>query len=429
MAEEYKVVNSEEHLLSLLLKKERWTSLYRYSDKAKYDLEFTNCHFSFEFNYDTLKKIIKRVDRDKIFGRPQNLKFNRCRFLEDLKIKDQIIAKNKPLDPTQTNQFENYQLDLCYVSLLNIPGARFSGKLRFMRCTFDHINLHNTKFEDLADFWRCTFNSPVIFYKTDFLGTTVFSGSTFKRPVLFTYSLIEKLIIFRGTKFNEGLDLSLAIIPGEISCFDIQLGYFNTAKRIKRLDEGLYEQQYEEAVSDNAQIPVNNARETYRILKQTLVSQDNVSDSIRFKVLEKRKLFIETIHKFQYKSVLHFFHPRTLVRTVHNIFEIINLGLNAISNGFGTSYLLSLIFVAAFGWLFFNLSLGSIDPSLSQFNPMKADEHILRFFPQFLLPSHKFNYLGLGNDLPMWFYVHDFLGRLFVGYGIYQFIQAFRKYR
>ena len=40
-----------------------------------------------------------------------------------------------------------------------------------------------TSFNNLADFWRCTFKKPVVFYKTDFNSTTVFSASTFEKNV------------------------------------------------------------------------------------------------------------------------------------------------------------------------------------------------------------------------------------------------------
>lgn len=51
------------------------------------------------------------------------------------------------------------------------------------------------------------------------------------------------------------------------------------------------------------------------------------------------------------------------------------------------------------------------------------------YFWQFLIPTHKFDYLGVKQtDSPL-FYVFDFFGRIAVGYGIYQFIQAFRKFK
>ncbi|GAB5526276.1 MAG: hypothetical protein Roseis2KO_41480 [Roseivirga sp.] len=298
---EKKVISTNDELLSLLLRRERWSVLNLHSNGLRYDLVFNDCKINPEFNFELIEAIISSINFEHSLWKPVTLKFNRCDFDRGFDINDKILTKNKPLD-TEDVHFEHYEFTGCQLSSVDLKNTSFTGKLRFHECTINDLNLSNTKFNDLVDFWRSTFNKPVTFYKTDFLGTTNFSGCSFNKNVLFTYALIEKLIIFRGTKFEKGLDLSLAIIPGEISCFDIQLGYFSTAKRIKRLDETKYEALYEEAVSDNAQIPVNNARETYRILKQTLVSQNSVSDSIRFKVMENRKLLQKSCISFNIKT-------------------------------------------------------------------------------------------------------------------------------
>jgi hypothetical protein len=52
----------------------------------------------------------------------------------------------------------------------------------------------------------------------------------------------------------------------------------------------------------------------------------------------------------------------------------------------------------------------------------------LKYFLEFLNPTHKFDYIQ-EDGLTTRFYLFDFIGRIFVGYGIYQFIQAFRKYK
>lgn len=58
------------------------------------------------------------------------------------------------------------------------------------------------------------------------------------------------------------------------------------------------------------------------------------------------------------------------------------------------------------------------------------------YYVQSILPTHSFNYLTDGDnedmvkhELEKGYYAIDFLGRIFVGYGIYQTIQAFRKYK
>jgi hypothetical protein len=54
-------------------------------------------------------------------------------------------------------------------------------------------------------------------------------------------------------------------------------------------------------------------------------------------------------------------------------------------------------------------------------------------FAQFILPTHSANFLGedfyASNEISTGFYIIDILGRILVGYGIYQTIQASRKFK
>jgi len=120
-----------------------------------------------------------------------------------------------------------------------------------------------------------------------------------------TYALIEKLLILRGTVVRQGMDLSLAIIAGELDVFDFKLRSFltydvdqkvikkinlfkpyqeqalrkmreqgpNTKTEITRAEKSIkkkyeeeyirrYETFYENAVSVEGEIPTKNKRET-----------------------------------------------------------------------------------------------------------------------------------------------------------------------
>ena len=100
------------------------------------------------------------------------------------------------------------------------------------------------------------------------------------------------------------------------------------------------------------------------------------------------------------------------------------------SSIYGTSYLRAFLFTILIGLLFFNLSLISTDLFAFSFNPIEWEiAEGAKYFVQFLIPTHKFDYLGNKVDTGTAFYILDFVGRLLVGYGIYQFIQAFRKYK
>lgn len=313
----------------------------------------------------------------------------------------------------------------------DVRETEFTGKLKARLCDFYVTNFFNTVFTDLADFYKCDFHYDIIFLKTDFLGTTVFSASTFWNKALFTYSLIDKELILRGTNFESGVDFSLSIGRKEINCFGLVVKDFVHDKVILMENED-YDNAYERCVTEDALIPIENKRETYRILKQTLVSQGNISESLFFKVREKETLrvelrkqrFIESDanKKWRWVKKSSFYIGICLDR--------VNLWLNKRSNYYGKSYGRAVVFVVLVGGLFFYLSC-IFSPSFVPAWHFDWSTFCLgvSYFFQFLLPTHKFDYMGdVSSDVTA-FYIFDFLGRLFVGYGIYQFIQAFRKYR
>ncbi|MDC6406323.1 MULTISPECIES: hypothetical protein [Maribacter] len=316
----------------------------------------------------------------------------------------------------------NLQFNSCKFNFVDAENNYLNGKIRFRECYFyDNVNFRNTTFYDLADFWRSVFYQPTIFFKTEFLGTTVFSATAFKENVLFTYSLIDKLILFRGTKIEKGFDLSTAIRSGEMGIFDFHV------KDYKCLNKNLSEETYERAISETAEIPIKNKRETFRILKQEHISQNNVVQSIEYKKLEKETLRNELRIKLVEENKSHVLKKAKYLEVKLDQF---NLWLNKCSNNHGSSYGRAFAFIVLVGWPFF---FGSVmATSKYDFYPnfsLAAFLDGLKYFIQFLLPTHKFDYLGDGVEYGTCFYVFDFIGRLLVGYGIYQFIQAFRKFR
>ena len=312
--------------------------------------------------------------------------------------------------------------------------AVLDGKVRFRNCRFKgNVNFRNTTFNNLVDFWRSTFEKRTIFYKTDFNDIVVLSAVNFKENVLFTYSLIDKLLVLRGTYPEKGFDLSLAIIAGELSVFDFKFDNYNSHKNLykvvrkelkKAKDKSyqeVYESVYEQAVSVNGEIPLENQRETHRIIKNQLISQKNVIDAVPFKVKESKALLVESFQKLR--------GAHTLTRPLSNIFV---LSLNAVSNWFGSSYIMGALFTILIAALCFNLSISYTEYAADAFNLSSIGEGIKNYLI-FINPTHKFDYLGdhviSGAFTKSGFYIYDFLGRIFVGYGIYQTIQAFRKYR
>lgn len=326
--------------------------------------------------------------------------FQNCDFLKKTNVRTYGVT-------TEELIFE----DCNFFDELNLEKCKFQKNVKFWGSTFYNVNFHNTTFNGLADFWSCTFNRNVIFYKTDFIGTTVFSAATFIKSVLFTYTSISKVVIFRGTKFENGLDLSQAIISGDISLHDI------TIENFKAVDNTVDNKKYEKYITKTGEIPYSNKRETFRIIKQAYSKNGNEIDSIEYRKREHFTLFSET-----WRDLANF---RKISSSIQNIFILF---LNLVSNYFGVSWITGFIFITVVGSLFFLLSITEIPEYHFTTNPLNWDFEYFKYFLEFLNPTHKFEYIQEEN-LTTKFYVFDFLGRIFVGYGIYQFVQAFRKYK
>ncbi len=286
----------------------------------------------------------------------------------------------------------------------------FAGKVRMQSCSFNkRAYFDNTTFSDLCDFWNTTFGGYTIFYKTDFLKTVVFSRTTFKKNVLFTYTLIQGIAIFRGTVFNEGLDFSTALISGTLNLFDFKLNSFDSIKG--EIDEN----DYEDYINNQAKIPDKNKRETYRIVKQQFKKQDNNISSIDYRALEFKSYASELKNTFFTR------HNR-----MQNSFVLF---LNFISNNYGKSWLRGVGFTLGCTLIFFYLLL--ISTNHYQFGiglPYEDFQGNGKLFFDFLNPTHKTSILkSLEPNVSTYFI--DFIGRIFITYGIYQTVQAFRKYK
>ncbi len=294
--------------------------------------------------------------------------------------------------------------------------AIFEDKVRFRVCEFrKKVVVNNATFKQLADFWRSTFNERVIFYKTNFEETTVLSACIFKKNVLFTYSLIEKLAIFRGTVFKKGLDLSLAIIGGDLGLYDLKL------KDYESIEAFIPENEYDRIVSIIGDIPAKNKRETFRVLKKYHIDQKNPVEYEDFSLLESISHRREVWRRLKSER-----------RRWKDFWDYSLLTLNRVSNKHKTNYWRGFLFTAIIGWVFFYFALITTELISTEINPFNwsLDTFSLSAKHYFisLTPTHKYTYM---DELKpnSWFYLWDFLGRLFIAYGIYQSVQAFRKFR
>jgi hypothetical protein len=428
MTIEKKKINSLDHL-NKVIKNDENISYFKAGGKNSIP-QIQNLIFIFDitfpFNFDELDKFIRLFKSNGII-------IKNCEFKNDIYFKDNIL---------------NYHFVECKFNHISADNKTFGGKMRFHSCKFQKtFKLDNTVFNDLVDFWDTTFMMKVIFYKVDFEKTIVFSISTFKDNVLFTYSKISEHAIFRGTIIEKGIDFSLAIIEGNLAIFDFIISDFPTK------NGKLYKKQYENLVSKVGVIPQKNKRETFRIIKNQLIDQKNTIDASKFSFLESKTFrkevwkriippIISEETKTEWKGHEETSNHNFLRKFKKWLDACINyaiLFLNRWSNRHGSSYVFGIFYTLTIGALFYYLSITSTtkyDIVYTYDIAYTFDWSIIKEnvagYVQFLIPIHRFNYLDdflAGHKLNPSFYVWDILGRIFIGYGIYQTIQAFRKYR
>jgi len=311
----------------------------------------------------------------------------------------------------KSNYIQAVNIQSCtFMKEASFSNASFESKVRIQSSTFnDNALFDNSKFLDLCDFWNTSFKQTTIFYKTDFLQTVVFSRATFFENVLFTYTLIDKVAIFRGAIFKKGLDLSTAIINGTLNLFDFKLKDFSSTR--KRFNED----EYEQMVSEEGIIPERNKRETFRIIKKQFENQNNYILALDYSALELKS------HSNDLKSKA--FTKENLNQ------DLVILGLNVISNKNGKSWLRGVFFTFSVALLFFYITIIStrnyyIDWDFSEENISKTG----KYFFEFMTPTHKVDFLDT-EGTSILTYLFDFIGRIFIAFGIYQTVSAFRKYR
>jgi hypothetical protein len=168
-------------------------------------------------------------------------------------------------------------------------------------------------------------------------------------------------------------------------------------------------------ISEEGIIPERNKRETFRIIKKQFENQNNHILALDYSALELKS------HSNELKT-------RAFSKDNLNQ-DLVILGLNVISNKNGKSWLRGVIFTFSVAIFFYYITIVStknytVGWNFSLDNISKTG----KYFFEFMTPTHKVDFLDAeGTSIMTYFF--DFLGRIFIAFGIYQTVQAFRKYR
>lgn len=334
----------------------------------------------------------------------------------------QFVGIHQFLDELEAGK-EIHYINCTFNFLIDLSNYNFNKKVRFHNCIFKKgINCENTTFNQLVDFYQSRFEDNQYFHLTDFLNISIFSETTFEKAVIFRHNKVsnDTYISFEKAIFKNGLDISNSNFWCTLQVYGIKI-----EQSIPNPSSLVFYQEKNigNTMKDNKLLNLNirtykGLRESYRRIKQEFRKSENNIEALGFHYHEM------TIYskELQFKSDKN---DKKLNRFDKN--KII-LYFNRISNDYNLSWYKGLCFTFLTSLLFFltiNIILIftkeiSITYSLQYFYN-NIDE-----FMNFINPL-VWNYKLFDTKNPLAIII-TFIGKIFISYGYYQTIQAFRKY-
>ncbi len=311
--------------------------------------------------------------------------FDQCKFHKSL-----ILA------PRFQGSFNNAEFfDSISISPLRyceFSGSKFHKLVKLEPGDYRNIYFSNTEFHSKIVAEECRFHKLLDFNSALFKDKVNFKGAIFEKEVYFKEASFQGEVQFTNTQFKGFTYLN--------SCKFKLAPDFQNAKFHEGTD--FTNTEFQDVASPFA---YNN----YRTLKNKMNSLQAYYEANIFYALEQQSL----LRKFRWRK---------------DFWNIILLGVNHISNKHNQSWIRGVAFTLGIGFVFYFLFLKSIgepiSPSLN-FDIERFGELAKKFWI-FMNPLHSVDFLN--TDSTSWSSFFDYVGRIFIGYGIYQTIQAFRKF-
>jgi len=337
----------------------------------------------------------------------------------------------------------------------NFSGSTFKGRAYFFITVFnDEADFSHAIFADIAAFSFLTFNGKVDFSYSAFEYNANFSYVTVNNTIKFDNIKLtnnKSYIIFRnvysGFK-NSKIEIINTIVDGRIDFNDVRVGKVNF-EGSNVISGGVVNRINFEAYPENS--------DTARFLKHEERVRSNTIKALKYDAIEKKLYTDELIGNKDNK------------KPVELIAERLSLSLSKLSNNHGQDWIRAVIFTLTSGLLFFSIADASLYnnnffllllllPVLLVTFCRHEKYRIIKYLsitilvliilcliynkPVFI--QNYFNYLiPINFDLMKhvnekdlqpnyaWlisFYTFYILGKISIGYGIFEVIQAFRKF-
>lgn len=312
--------------------------------------------------------------------------------------------------------FHNTKFTHCNFKDSVLHNAIFNNARFINHATFDRATLNYSSMPATGNFFNVVFEADAYFNVTDFTQGAMFNGAAFKglaifigcNPVHFdcvadfSGCSFEKRAFFDDSRFKTLLLNHVGF--KEITSFNALKTHSLT------LNKTTFPQSADFLDADI----LSGSRETFRAIKNEFLKHNNAVES---------QLYLAKEMRVYEKNITLRSHTK----------EKIVLWFNKISNDFGTNWLRATLFTFTCGIIFYSLYLLTLANIPVTFgwngwpNFWQALNIFGSYFVKFFIVTHSLEFMAFAE--PNFFsYLVDFFGRIFIGYGIFQTIQAFRKY-
>lgn len=403
------------------------------------ELYFADCKF--EGNLKLCSSVCKGMVDIQRCGFGGNLNLSSAKLAGSFNLSSSVMqdltAKRTTFDKTAT--FRGVDISRIVI----ISKAIFQGFTEFSHVKFSYVDsgrndlgknriaFDQTEFKNNTDFGGAFFGCLVSFKGCRFFHDVYFGPArtdiaSSNRETIFKGIACFNGAIFMGKSyflvgFTDSADFSDIVVTGQLFL------YLNAAKQLNFKNAAVGDNfNFSPHVDENLLLD----RETVQKFKHVSIQQHNTISAMRYKAREM-ELYKQELQKDMKAYLLHIFRPRSSsdTRTSDILFksgEWILLTLNRISNSYGLSWMRGICFTIASWFIFFTLTIIAEGGPMNQiiwFLDSCRLEQSLDYFWLFSLTN------GLPDGpLTIQILLPFLLGKIFIGYGIYQTISAFRKH-
>lgn len=216
------------------------------------------------------------------FFNDNNSQKNFMDFLEYIYAQDSsMIEKNK--DGKITAVCAEIDIKTKIVCDIACDGIVFKEKVKFDKC----------EFKGKVSFKNCTFKKQVIFSNSSFEYNVYFNNSTFEDYADFHECEFEKVACFYGVKFQKVPNFSACYFKEQkaVNLVNMDINNLDFRKVEKFINENYKDKAYQEDQSEKKEQKyklryAQNAKDSFRIIKDVLIEQNNILEAQEWHKLE-----------------------------------------------------------------------------------------------------------------------------------------------